>query len=66
MTEKIIFNEDNNEFALLQCDDRQLVIKIDVRTSNSKFKANTEHCTSSLTREEAIKKAKEIYANSWY
>jgi hypothetical protein len=63
MIEKIIFNEDNNEFAFLHFGDRQLVIKIDVRTPNSDCKAYAKHCTPPLTREQAIKKAKEIYAN---
>lgn len=66
ITETIVFNEDNNEFAILQFNDRQLVIKIEVRTPNKLMKGHTEHCTPPLTRETAIKKAKEIYANPWY
>lgn len=69
MTEKIILNEEKDDFAILQFNefnDIQLVTKIEVRNTTKQIKDHTEFCTYPITREAAIKKAKEIYADPFW
>ncbi|WP_333093968.1 hypothetical protein [Microcoleus sp. Pol11C1] len=72
MTEKIILNEEKDDFAILQFNefnefnDIQLVTKIEVRNTTKQIKDHRELCTYPITREAAIKKAKEIYADPFW
>lgn len=63
--EKVFLNENKNDFAILEFSYTELVTKIEFYRSGQLWDKDTYLCTYHLSKEQAIKKANEIYNSSW-